>query len=70
MNGSSMRWLAGGERSAAAYLGDGETWRKRKKEASAAGSFIAGGERGSWPQAHTSSSGELLACTCPLSRRR
>jgi hypothetical protein len=45
MNGSSMRWLAGGERSAVAYLGDGETWRKRKKEASAAGSFIAGGER-------------------------
>jgi hypothetical protein len=27
-----------------------------EKEASAAGSFIAGGERGSWQQAHTSTS--------------
>jgi hypothetical protein len=53
-NGDLMRWLAGDERSAAAYLGDGERWSKRKMEASATGSFIAGGERGSWQQAHTS----------------
>jgi hypothetical protein len=35
--GSSTRWLTSGERSVAAYLIDGEKWRKRKKEASAAG---------------------------------
>jgi hypothetical protein len=49
MNGGSTRWLAGGEQSVVAYFDDGENWHKRKKEASATRSFIAEGERGSWP---------------------
>jgi hypothetical protein len=32
MNGDSTRQLAGGERSAAAYLDDRENWCKRKRK--------------------------------------
>jgi hypothetical protein len=55
-NGDSTRRLAGGERSAPAYLGGGGKVTQKGRKLRPTGAFIAGGERGGWWRAHTSTS--------------
>jgi hypothetical protein len=56
MNGGLTRRLTDSERLARLTSVVGKSDAKGGKEASAVGAFIAGGERGSWQQAHTSAS--------------